>query len=325
MTNGKDSTQEAEEFASEPELPQKLQDDAKGYYNRELMAKGTRIKTLKALLEETGTDLKEWRVDTHRVNSWEQHSRTHGLVTLFQVKANLVRNAPVRVKPVESIGRKLKVRKKKKRKVETVLFMPDTQHGFMWGDRHSSLIPLHDYKAIDAFIQLAIKLQPDKIVLLGDHADFAEWSVKYQTPPEHRDTTQPTLDVLHWHLKQLRAGCPSTEIDWIEGNHDPGPVNMGGSHLGALEQAPLTFRHIAQTDAVGEISGHYHPKASLQAGGRHISRPAFLFDADRLIMPAYGTYTGGLRSQSDVLCQLMGAQARAILTGPTPIMIPMPR
>ncbi len=112
---------------------------------------------------------------------------------------------------------------------------------------------------------------------------------------------------------------------WIEGNHDPGPVDLGGTHLSEWAIGPLTFRHIAQPGARGEISGHYHPKARVNARGRSISRPAFLVDRDRLILPAYGTYTGGLRSHTQVLCDLMRADAIAVLTGPHPVAIPMPR
>lgn len=108
---------------------------------------------------------------------------------------------------------------------------------------------------------------------------------------------------------------------WIEGNHDPGPAELGGSHLAQLELGPLTFRHIAETAAEGEVSGHYHPKARL----RGTSRPAFLLDRRRLILPAFGTYTGGLRSHSAALSSLMAPSAIAILTGPTPLPVPMPR
>lgn len=121
---------------------------------------------------------------------------------------------------------------------------------------------------------------------------------------------------------QLQAG---RRWVWIEGNHDPGPVEFGGSHLAELPLSPLTFRHIAQAGAAGEVSGHYHPKASLNLRGRTISRAAFLIDSDRVILPAYGTYTGGLRTQSPVLGTLMRAEAIAVLTGPTPTAIPMPR
>lgn len=112
---------------------------------------------------------------------------------------------------------------------------------------------------------------------------------------------------------------------WIEGNHDAGPIEMAGDHMQSLTVGALTFRHIATPEAAAEVSGHYHPKAQIRVRGRSISRPAFLVDRVRLILPAYGTYTGGLRSDEAVLCDLMAADARAILTGPTPCAIPMPR
>ena len=112
---------------------------------------------------------------------------------------------------------------------------------------------------------------------------------------------------------------------WIEGNHDPGPVDMGGTHLAELPIAPLTFRHIARPGASGEVSGHYHPKAQVKTRVRRISRPAFLADSDRIILPAYGTYTGGMRSHDKVLSQLMRPEAVAVLTGPSPHAVPMPR
>ena len=122
-------------------------------------------------------------------------------------------------------------------------------------------------------------------------------------------------------ITRLQAG---REWIWIEGNHDPGPVDLGGSHLGELTIGPLTFRHIARPEGTGEISGHYHPKARLNLRGRQISRAAFLCDARRIIMPAFGTYTGGLDWEAPVLRDLMGPDAQAILTGPTPMRVPMP-
>ena len=112
---------------------------------------------------------------------------------------------------------------------------------------------------------------------------------------------------------------------WIEGNHDPGPVDFGGTHRDQLTAGPLTFRHIAVPGAVGEISGHFHPKAQVRTRARTISRPAFLCDAVRVILPAFGTYTGGLGSHTPVLAGLMGPEARAILTGRQAVAVPMPR
>ena len=130
-----------------------------------------------------------------------------------------------------------------------------------------------------------------------------------------------TEDESLW-ITRLQAG---RRWVWIEGNHDPGPVSFGGTYLSELPVSPLTFRHVARTGASGEISGHFHPKASVHVRGRSITRRCFLYDTDRVILPAFGTYTGGLRSDNAVLSALMRPEARAILTGPVPQVIPMPR
>ncbi|MEO0764376.1 MAG: ligase-associated DNA damage response endonuclease PdeM [Pseudomonadota bacterium] len=172
--------------------------------------------------------------------------------------------------------------------------------------------PLPPYETRDALTRLAADLeltQARTVICLGD--SFDDLSAARALPEEDR----------LW-ITRLQAG---RHWVWIEGNHDPGPIEFGGTHLGELTKGPLVFRHIAKAGAHGEISGHYHPKATLPTRGRAITRPAFLIDADRIIMPAYGTYTGGLRSHDNTLTALMRCDATAILTGPRPVQVPMPR
>lgn len=121
-------------------------------------------------------------------------------------------------------------------------------------------------------------------------------------------------DDMHLWLTQLQAG---RKWVWIEGNHDPGPVALAGTHLAQVQIGTLMFRHIA-TGANAEVSGHYHPKHRL--AGR--SRPAFLFDAARLIMPAYGAYTGGLDSNAPALRGVLSGRTFAVLTGKKAIVVP---
>ncbi|NDV02211.1 ligase-associated DNA damage response endonuclease PdeM [Pseudoroseicyclus tamaricis] len=109
---------------------------------------------------------------------------------------------------------------------------------------------------------------------------------------------------------------------WIEGNHDPGPLDLGGAHLSEMRLGALTFRHIAIPGANGEVSGHYHPKLGLPGAGR--PRPCFLIDASRLILPAYGCYTGGLSATSPVLTALFSQPAHAVLTGKRALKVPLP-
>ncbi len=151
-------------------------------------------------------------------------------------------------------------------------------------------------------------LGPRSVICLGDSFDDRAAAESLQE------------DAVLW-LTRLMAG---RRWVWIEGNHDPGPVALAGTHLAELQIAPLTFRHIARPGASGEISGHYHPKASINARGRQVTRPCFLYDSDRAIMPAFGTYTGGLRCTDPVIIGLMRREARAVLTGPVPQVIPMP-
>lgn len=150
---------------------------------------------------------------------------------------------------------------------------------------------------------------PAHVICLGD--SFDSQAIARALPQDER----------LW-ITGLQAGRRWT---WIEGNHDPGPMELGGSHLAELCIGPLTFRHSAAARARGEVSGHYHPKARIALRGRAISRPCFLVDDNRLILPAYGAYTGGLRCDDPVLGALMAPQALAILTGTKPVAIPMPR
>ena len=139
---------------------------------------------------------------------------------------------------------------------------------------------------------------------------------------DDREAAEALSDEEKLWITALQAG---RRWVWIEGNHDPGPVELGGTHLAELPLPPLSFRHIARPGQSGEISGHYHPKATVRAKGRAITRPAFLIDADRVVMPAYGTYTGGLRSHDPALGALMRPEAVAVMTGPVPRPVPMPR
>lgn len=118
-------------------------------------------------------------------------------------------------------------------------------------------------------------------------------------------------------LLRLMAGRDWT---WILGNHDAGPTDLGGTHRAELRLGSLMLRHIA-TSEQAELSGHYHPKAYL-AGRSH---PCFLIDRARVILPAFGTYVGGLPATDPALAALMSAEAIAVLTGRQALAIPMPR
>jgi DNA ligase-associated metallophosphoesterase len=166
---------------------------------------------------------------------------------------------------------------------------------------------LPPYETTDTLARLAddiALMQPTTVICLGDSFDDLDAATELTTSAAAA-------------IAQMQAG--RTWI-WIEGNHDPGPVSLGGTHLAELFRADLTFRHIA-TDQVNEVSGHYHPKFGIMGMGP--ARACFIYDKNRLILPAYGTYTGGLNTTHPVLRDLFEPTAIAVLTGKKAIALPI--
>ncbi|WP_179379179.1 ligase-associated DNA damage response endonuclease PdeM [Jannaschia marina] len=171
---------------------------------------------------------------------------------------------------------------------------------------------LPPYEVRDTLARLAADVAetaPRAVVSLGD--TFDDMAAAATLAPADRDA-----------LTVLARG---REWIWVTGNHDPAPTGLPGTAAEAVTCADVTFRHIAGDGPGPEVSGHYHPKARMRLRGRAVSRPCFLRDDARMILPAYGTYTGGLRSEDPALAALMAPNARAILAGSPMVEIPMPR
>jgi metallophosphoesterase superfamily enzyme len=96
---------------------------------------------------------------------------------------------------------------------------------------------------------------------------------------------------------------------WIAGNHDPEPASdIGGAFNDTLAIGALTFRHLP-TASAGEICGHLHPVAHIAHRGRAVSRRCFAADAARMVMPAFGAFTGGLNVRDAAFADLFGTLA----------------
>ncbi len=181
--------------------------------------------------------------------------------------------------------------------------------GALWWERHRALIlaDLHLGKSArmarrggallppfdtrDTLARLAEEidaLSPDQVILLGDSYD--DDLARGELAPE--DTA--TLDGL--------AGRCS--FRWIGGNHDPGTPEQ------AIRLDGITLCH--QAGAGPDISGHFHPKVTV-AGRR---RAAFLIGARHLILPAFGTYTGGMDAHLPPLRDLVGPGMALTAKGP---------
>ena len=107
----------------------------------------------------------------------------------------------------------------------------------------------------------------------------------------------------------LRSMQRGREWIWLTGNHDPEPADgIGGTFTDSLTLGPLTFRHLP-SDTPGEVSGHLHPVARISHRGRAVSRRCFAADKTRMVMPAFGAFTGGLNVRDAAFADLFGTLA----------------
>jgi len=111
---------------------------------------------------------------------------------------------------------------------------------------------------------------------------------------------------------------------WICGNHDPAPpVDWGGRVVEETTLGALAFRHQAVPAAsprrAGEISGHYHPKAAVRWRHKRIAGRCFVSDGRRLVLPAFGAFTGGLNVLEPAIAALFPEPYEVLLIGRTGI------
>jgi DNA ligase-associated metallophosphoesterase len=113
----------------------------------------------------------------------------------------------------------------------------------------------------------------------------------------------------------LTALTARLDWTWIVGNHDPGFADhCGGRVEDEVEVAGIVLRHEAlRGERRPEISGHFHPKLRLHLKGRQVSRRCFVASATKVIMPAFGSLTGGLDAHHPEILESVGGKAAALV------------
>lgn len=166
--------------------------------------------------------------------------------------------------------------------------------------RGGTLLPPYETReTLDRLAEEIDLLTPTRVVCLGDSFDD--------------DAGAASLDP--HEAATLASLAAQRDWIWIAGNHDPARHALPGRCVTELSTGPLVFRHEAVPGTVtGEVSGHFHPGISLDLGGRRLRRACFLCDGARLILPAFGAYTGQLDSSHPAIAGLLSPNAVAVLT-----------
>ena len=113
----------------------------------------------------------------------------------------------------------------------------------------------------------------------------------------------------------------AVETVWVTGNHDPTPpIGLPGAAMEIFRDADLVMRHEPMARGAGfeggELAGHLHPCAKLRQRGRNLRRRCFVHDAQRVILPAFGTLTGSLNVRDVAFDGLFdGTEYQAVMVG----------
>jgi DNA ligase-associated metallophosphoesterase len=146
--------------------------------------------------------------------------------------------------------------------------------------RKGQFLPPYDTRqTLDAVERLMRLCRPRTVLSLGDAF--------------HDKDAEARMD--ENDAQRLERLCSAASWLWILGNHDPlPPKRFRGQAEEAAECAGLLFCHEPGEREGWNVAGHLHPCAVAAKNGRGVRLPAFVLDGERMIMPAFGAFTGGL-------------------------------
>lgn len=151
--------------------------------------------------------------------------------------------------------------------------------------RRGAMLPPYDTLAtLERLARCIQRYQPRQVVSLGDG---------FHDTAGARLITGAAADL----LLELAA---LTDWHWVRGNHDPQlPSTLPGTFHDRMALGGLELRHEPVASDHSFIAGHLHPKARIAGKRRSMSRPCFVWSETALVMPAFGSFTGGLNVLDD--------------------------
>lgn len=203
---------------------------------------------------------------------------------MLELKSDRASLADVEAQPISVCGK---------------IFMPDTSGALYWraedvlivADLHlekgsaaasrGQMLPPYDTRdTLMRLAELIDRFDPRAVVALGDSLHDAGAAER----------------MAEQDVAILRILQEDRRWIWVRGNHDPEVASLlGGEVVDEINLAGITLRHEPRAGLfTHEIAGHLHPAARLWMYGHTLRRPCFLGNGRRLILPAFGAYTGGL-------------------------------
>ncbi len=175
------------------------------------------------------------------------------------------------------------------------------EKGSAYAARGQMLPPYDTRETLARLAAEAAQLMPRTIVLLGDtfHDGKAE------------------ARLAAGDIQALTTIAAVAELIWVVGNHDAdGPRALPGTVASDWATAGLRLVHEPLEGAeVGEVAGHLHPCARVKGRGASVRRRCFVTDGERIILPAFGAYAGGLNVRDVAYGRLFAKRPLVVALG----------
>jgi len=169
-----------------------------------------------------------------------------------------------------------------------------------WFAGHGQMLPPYDSIATLAELEVLVATTgAHEVWCLGD--SFHDSAGCDRLPERAREMLTALTDATCW--------------TWITGNHDPALVDRcGGAVVEEAVVDGVVLRHEAERgETRPEMSGHFHPKLRITVRGRRVARRCFVATADKIILPAFGSLTGGLDADHPEIVKAVGRGAQALV------------
>ncbi|WP_454759296.1 ligase-associated DNA damage response endonuclease PdeM [Caulobacter segnis] len=189
---------------------------------------------------------------------------------------------------------------------ESTLVVADLhfEKGSSYAARFGQMLPPYDTReTLDRLDRELSLLAPERLIFLGD--SFHDGGGEARLAADD--------------YKRLEGLALGRELVWAVGNHDAdGPKVLPGDIIDEAEVSGLTLRHEPLPGVqLGEVAGHLHPAAKVSSGRGVTRRRCFVTDGQRLVLPAFGAFTGGLNILDEAFSNLFAGPLLAGALGPS--------
>jgi len=178
------------------------------------------------------------------------------------------------------------------------------EKGSSYAARFGQMLPPYDTReTLDRLDREIALLSPARLIFLGDSFHDGDGEARLAGDDYRR-------------LEGLALG---RDLVWAVGNHDAdGPKVLPGEIIDEASVSGLILRHEPLPGVqLGEVAGHLHPAAKITSGRATTRRRCFVTDGQRLVLPAFGAFTGGLNILDEAFSNLFAGPLLAGALGPS--------